>query len=363
MQLNNFRKILLGLFIVLGAALFIVAIFIIGSKENLFTDTFTLHSEFETVSGLTEGNSVRFAGINVGSVEKIEIQGSNKVLVTMTVESNVKRFIKKDSEVTIGSEGLVGNKIVTISGGTATHSSVDSDDYLKSVKPVDIGDILNNLNESTKEAEIISKEITDIATKVNEGQGTLGQLVNNASLYNTIDSTMRSFASYTGTINQLLYKTSGTIDQISQDIDEFTYQIRLITIDIADITRKINSSESLVGTLLTDTSFANNLKQVIINANQTTSNLERGSMGFYQNMEALKHNFLFKGYFEDLGYWDKSEFEKDVDKRESRILQKEKEIDERERQLDELQQNLKELQKNLKELEKEINNKEENMKN
>jgi phospholipid/cholesterol/gamma-HCH transport system substrate-binding protein len=342
--------------------LFIVAIFIIGSKENLFTDTFTLHSEFETVSGLMEGNSVRFAGIDVGSVEKIEIQGSYKVLVTMTIESSVKRFIKKDSEVTIGSEGLVGNKIITISGGTVSQSSVDNDDYLKSIKPVDIGDIMNNLNESTKEAEKIAKEITDITTKVNEGKGTLGQLVNNPNLYNNIDSTMRSFAGYTSTINQLLYKTSQTIDVVSKDIDEFTLEVRKITTNIADITRKINSSESLLGTLLTDTVFANNLKQIIINANQTTSNLERGAFGFYQNMEALKHNFLFKGYFEDLGYWDKSEFEKDIDKRESRVLQKEKEIDERERQLDELQQNLKELKKNLKELEKEINIKEENMK-
>jgi phospholipid/cholesterol/gamma-HCH transport system substrate-binding protein len=257
---------------------------------------------------------------------------------------------------------LVGNKIITISGGTVSQSSVDNDDYLKSIKPVDIGDIMNNLNESTKEAEKIAKEITDITTKVNEGKGTLGQLVNNPNLYNNIDSTMRSFAGYTSTINQLLYKTSQTIDVVSKDIDEFTLEVRKITTNIADITRKINSSESLLGTLLTDTVFANNLKQIIINANQTTSNLERGAFGFYQNMEALKHNFLFKGYFEDLGYWDKSEFEKDIDKRESRVLQKEKEIDERERQLDELQQNLKELKKNLKELEKEINIKEENMK-
>ena len=347
MHLTNIRKIFLGFFIVLGVALFIVAIFLIGSRENLFTSTFTLNSEFETVSGLTEGNSVRFAGIDIGTVKEIEILSPNKVLVTMTIQSSVKRFIKKDSEVSISSEGLVGNKIIAISSGLETSPSVESGDYLKSIKPVDIGDIMNNLNESTKEAEKIAKEITDITTKVNEGKGTLGQLVNNPNIYNSIDSTMRSFAGYAHTINQLLFKTSGTIDIVSRDIDEFTTEVRKITTNIADITKKINSSESLVGTLLTDTAFANNLKQVIINANQTTSNLERGSFGFYQNMEALKHNFLFKGYFEDLGYWDKSEFEQDVDKREARILQKEKEINEREKQLDELQKKLDELEKKL----------------
>jgi phospholipid/cholesterol/gamma-HCH transport system substrate-binding protein len=347
MQLNNFRKILLGFFIVLGAALFIIAIFVIGSKEDLFTKTFTLNSEFETVSGLTAGNSVRFAGINIGTVKEIKIQGINKVLVEMTIQSNVQRFIKKDSEVSIGSEGLVGNKIVTISSGTASTPYVTNGDYLRSIKPVDIGDIMDNLNESTKEASKISKEINDIVIKINKGEGTLGQLVNNADLYNSLDSTMRSFAGYTRTINQLLFKTSHTVDKVSEDIDDFTHEIRKITSNIADITRKINSSESLIGTLLTDTAFANNIKQTIKNANQTTSNLERGSMGFYQNMEALKHNFLFKGYFEDLGYWDKSEFEKDIDKRESRILKKEKEIDERERQLDELREKLEELEKKI----------------
>jgi len=347
MHLTNIRKIFLGFFIVLGLALFVVAIFLIGSRENLFTSTFPLNSEFETVSGLTEGNSVRYAGIDIGTVKEIQILSPNKVLVSMTIQSSVKRFIKKDSEVSISSEGLVGNKIIAISSGLETSPSVESGNYLKSIKPVDIGDIMNNLNESTKEAEKISKEIAEITTKINEGEGTLGQLVNNASLYNTIDSTMRSFAGYTRTINQLLFKTSHTVDKVSEDIDDFTHEIRKITTNIADITRKINSSESLVGTLLTDTAFANNLKQVIINANQTTSNLERGSFGFYQNMEALKHNFLFKGYFEDLGYWDKTEFEKDVDTREARILQKEKEINEREKQLDELQKKLEELEKKL----------------
>jgi len=152
MHLTNIRKIFLGFFIVLGLALFVVAIFLIGSRENLFTSTFPLNSEFETVSGLTEGNSVRYAGIDIGTVKEIQILSPNKVLVSMTIQSSVKQFIKKDSEVSISSEGLVGNKIIAISSGLETSPSVESGDYLKSIKPVDIGDIMNNLNESTKEA-------------------------------------------------------------------------------------------------------------------------------------------------------------------------------------------------------------------
>jgi phospholipid/cholesterol/gamma-HCH transport system substrate-binding protein len=104
----------------------------------------------------------------------------------------------------------------------------------------------------------------------------------------------------------------------------------------------MNSSESIIGTLLTDTVFANNLKEMIYNANKTTSNLEQGSFSFAQNMEALKHNFLFKGYFEDIGYWDKSDFEKSTDKKQLQLKLKEQELNDKEKQLKELEKKLKE---------------------
>lgn len=350
------KAIKLGIFILIGFAALMFALFYIGSQENLFTPTIILNSDFETVSGLTVGNAVRFAGINVGTVNSIQIIGTNRIRIKMTIKDDVRKFIKKDAVVSIDSEGLIGNKVVAISAGSDNSPEVADGDFLESVQPVDIGDIINNLNESTKSAEDIAKDLASIMSKVESGEGTLGALVNDNSLYVTLDSTMKSYASITGNVNNIIEQVSRSIYTVTEKINYLSEEIGIITTNIADITRKINSSESLVGTLLTDTVFANNLKEVIVNTNMTTANLERGAFGFYQNMEALKHNFLFKGYFEDLGYWDKSEWEKEMDFREGRLLQKEKELNDQSMELDKLREQLKQLQDKLNEYQRNSNN-------
>jgi len=340
METDNTKKIKVGLFIVAGFVLFVVAIFVLGGKENLFTPTFKLKSQFETVSGLKTGGSVRLNGIVVGSVDGIDIEASNKVLVSMTLEESIRRFIKKDSKATIGSDGLVGNKVIDITPGTPGTPEVLDGEMLGSVKPVEVADIMNSLKESSDNASDITKDLSEITSKVNMGQGTIGQLVNNDTLYRSIDTTFRSFANYSGQLNLVFAKVTNTVDNVSGDLQILTNQINKITADVSEIVRKMNSSESIVGTLLTDTVFANNLKSLIENANSTTANLENGSFSFAQNMEALKHNFLFKGYFEDIGYWDKTDWEKNMDKRALELRIKEQELLKKEKELKELEKRI-----------------------
>ncbi|MCB0721928.1 MAG: MCE family protein [Ignavibacteriae bacterium] len=335
MEKSKFIK--LGFFVIAGLAAFIFAIFYIGNQQNLFGDNIIVYSDFKTVSGLGEGASVRYSGIDVGTVESVNITGVDKVTVGLRVKSSVTKFIKKDSQVIIASDGLVGNKIVQISQGTVSAKDIEDGDFLPSQEPVEINDVIENLNASSKHAEEIAQDIADIVDKVNQGKGTLGQLINNESLYNNVDSLMNSYASITGKINNIITKVSGTIDQVSTEFTTFSTSLRNITGDIEDITNKLNSSQSLVGTLLTDTAFANDIKGIIENTNATTYNLEQGSLGFYQNMEALKHNFLFKGYFEDLGYWDMNDFEQKMELKESMLRQREFEVEQKEKQLKELE--------------------------
>lgn len=341
------KYVKLGIFIVAGLALFLAAIFYIGSQENLFTKTFDLYATFPSVAGLQQGNSVQYAGINVGTIQSISIIATDKVKVAMNIQSNIQQFIKKDSEASINSSGLVGSKVLVISAGTPDQPSVEDEDTIHAIKPIDIGDILNNLNESTKEANKIVKDLAEISGKVNQGEGTIGKLVNNDDLYDNIDKLMTNVANSSTKIDNILSQASGTINLVSTNIKDLQGSFEDITRNIAEITAKINSSQSLVGTLLTDTVFANNIKSVLHNANQTTANLELGSFSFYQNMEALKHNFLFKGYFEDLGYWNKTEFEKTMDTRETRILNKEHELTQREMKLIQYQMRLDSLRNSL----------------
>jgi phospholipid/cholesterol/gamma-HCH transport system substrate-binding protein len=220
-----------------------------------------------------------------------------------------------------------------------------NNEMLASVRPVEVQDIMASLMESSENASDITKDLSEITSKVNTGQGTLGQLVNNDTLYRSIDTTFRSFAGYSGQLNVVFGKITNTVDNVSGDLNILTTEVNKIAAQISEIVRKMNSSESIVGTLLTDTSFANNLKSLMLNANLTTKNLETGSSSFAQNMEALKHNFLFKGYFEDIGYWDKTDWEKNIDKKMLELRVREQELLKKEKELKDLQEKIKLEQK------------------
>lgn len=340
MEPTNKKKIAVGLFIVSGLMLFIVVIFIIGSKENLFTPTFKLQAAFEKVNGLKQGATVRFNGINVGTVDEIELMNGKSVVVRMTIERKVHDFIKKDSKASVSSEGLIGNKIIEITSGSNDIASVQDNEVLQTIPAVETEDIMRSLKQTSENASDMTKDLAVIVQKVNNGEGTIGQLVNNKDLYNNVDSTMRGFAGYSGQVKQVFQKIAGTIDNVSGDISILSKQVKNITSDISEITKKMNSSESIVGTLITDTVFANELKSLMRNANNTTRNLEDGSFSFSQNMEALKHNFLFKGYFEDIGYWDKTDWEKNYDKREMNLRIREQELLKKEKDLKNLENKL-----------------------
>ena len=344
MEKKKSTKLVSAIFIIVGSALLLVALFVIGSKQNMFTSTMKLKSDFETVSGLLEGSSVRFNGINVGTVSQINILSGNKVMVEMSIVSSVKEFIKRDSKAKVISEGLIGNKIIDITPGSENVPSVKDGEWIGSIKPIEAEDILKSLKETGDNATIITQDIAGIISKVDRGEGILGQLINDNTMYNDVTTTVHGFTTSAGLVNNILQKISSNVDLISIEVVPLTEKLRSITEDIAEIAKKINSNESVVGTLLTDTNFTNNLKSIIRNADQTTANLEQGSFSFSQNMEALKHNFLFKGYFEDIGYWDKSDYEKNVSDLNMKLKIKQQELEAREKKINDLEKKVKELQ-------------------
>lgn len=337
MDVDIRKKVITGIFIIAGLALFLIATFIIGSKTNMFKSTFELNTIFQNVAGIKEGNTVTFAGINVGTVDMVNIETPNKVVVMMTIDSKMKKFIRKDSKVAITSEGLVGNKVISISSGADNAPPVESGDYLESVKPIGVEDIIKDLKSTTENVNRLTGSLSNIVDSVSQGQGTIGQLINNESLFNSVDSTFRSFATSTQKVDAILAKVSQTVDQVTANFNDLSKGVNDITENIAMVTQKINSSQSLVGTLLTDTVFANNLKLVIKNSSEATAKLEDGAFSFAQNMEALKHNFLFKGYFEDIGYWEKSDVDKKINDIEEQIRKRIRELNEKKLQLKQIE--------------------------
>jgi phospholipid/cholesterol/gamma-HCH transport system substrate-binding protein len=183
-------KIRLGLFVIGGIILFVLAIFIIGRQKNLFNPVFNISSKFYNVSGLQVGNNVRFSGINVGTVANIKIINDSTVQVDMYIKQEVWPFIKSDCSVSIGSEGVIGDKLVNILQGSGDSALVKNGQMLKSSEPIETDAIVKSLKNTTDNAEIITEQLAEIMTKINSGHGTIGRLIQDKTLANNLNKTM-----------------------------------------------------------------------------------------------------------------------------------------------------------------------------
>src|ERR1700761_1215595 len=139
MKTTSGQKLKIGLFTFIGLLILVLGIFFIGNQKNLFSSTFTVYGVFKNVSGLQVGNNVRFAGINVGVVQDINIVSDTSVRVDLTINNSVKKFIRTDAKLSIGSDGLMGDKLVLIAPGKMNATgTIDNNGRLASVNPVDV---------------------------------------------------------------------------------------------------------------------------------------------------------------------------------------------------------------------------------
>jgi phospholipid/cholesterol/gamma-HCH transport system substrate-binding protein len=190
MEKSAGRSARLGIFVTFALGLFVVGVYYIGQKQRLFNNVFRVRSIFENVSGLQVGNNVRFSGINVGTVEDIEIITDTSVRVDMIVDETARKFIKKDARAVIGSEGLMGNRVINITPGTGMEKMISDNDYILTTKPVSIDAILEQLKTTAENATKITGNMADISSNLRNGKGTLGKLLMDSSLAYNVDQTM-----------------------------------------------------------------------------------------------------------------------------------------------------------------------------
>jgi phospholipid/cholesterol/gamma-HCH transport system substrate-binding protein len=183
-------KVRLGLFVAGGLALFVLAIFIIGKQKNLFNPVFKLTTTFYNVSGLQVGNNIRFSGINVGTVDNIRIINDSTVRVDMLIRKEVHQFIKSDCEVAIGSEGLIGDRLLIITQGSNDAKLAREGQELASTEPVETDAIMASLEVSAANAEIITQQLSEIMVNINTGNGTLGRLIQDTTIAENLNQTI-----------------------------------------------------------------------------------------------------------------------------------------------------------------------------
>jgi len=209
MKTTTEQKIKIGGFVVAGIVVLVLGIFFIGNQKNVFSSTFSVYGIFKNVNGLQVGNNVRFAGINVGVVDGIDIVTDSSVRVMITLNDNVQKFIKKDARMSIGSDGLMGDKLVAISPGVNSQQAVKDGDRLGVVNPIDFDKIINKLTKIADNGADLTENLSGIVEKINNGQGSIGRLLNNDKMAKDMESTVKQAKSAIKTV----HKTSATLNE------------------------------------------------------------------------------------------------------------------------------------------------------
>lgn len=210
MKTTPSQKVKIGLFTFVGLLVIIAAVFFIGNQKSLFSATFKLNGLFNNVNGLQIGNNVRFAGINVGVVDDIDIMNDTTVKVTLTIDDDVKKFVKKDARMSIGSDGLMGDKLVVLMpGGANTTQMVKDGDRIGAINPVDVDRIISKFTKMADNAGTLIDNLSQIVEKVNNGRGSLGRLLNNDKMAKEMESTVSQAKA---TIKNV-HKTSTTLNE------------------------------------------------------------------------------------------------------------------------------------------------------
>jgi phospholipid/cholesterol/gamma-HCH transport system substrate-binding protein len=195
-------KVRLGLFITGGLLIFVVAVFIIGKQKNLFTPIYKLTTTFYNVSGLQVGNSIRFSGINVGTVDNIKIINDTTVQVDMLIQKNVQKFIKSDCQAAIGSAGLIGDRILVITQGSSYAVPAKNGQQILSKEPVEPDAIMASLQITADNAVVVSYQLAQIMTKVNSGSGTLGRFIQDSTIAENINQTIMNLKKSSKGLNE-----------------------------------------------------------------------------------------------------------------------------------------------------------------
>lgn len=213
MKKSTSNKIRLGIFVSLGIVVFIVGIYFIGERQQLFRSTFRLSGAFKNVAGLQAGNNVRLSGINVGTVENISIVSDSSVKVEILIDESVRKFIKKDAVATIGSEGLMGNKILIINPGTGGKMEIEDHDTIETAPPINMDDILLSLKTTIDNTTNITNDLSMISSSIQSGKGTIGRLLMDPSLAKNFDSSIVNLKQGSEGLKNLMVDAKGSFAQ------------------------------------------------------------------------------------------------------------------------------------------------------
>jgi phospholipid/cholesterol/gamma-HCH transport system substrate-binding protein len=314
---NNQRAIIVGIFIFLGLAILIITILTLGSQHKTFEKSVTVKAIFDDVNGLQKGNNIWFSGVKIGTVKRISILGGAKVEVSLDIEEHSHQFIRKDAKAKISTDGLIGNKIVVIYGGSLQVPEVETGDILGIEKLLSTDEMMATLAKNNDNVLEITNGFKVISKRLVDGQGTLGKLMTDETMVNDLDAaavTLKktvlsleklssNVAAYTAKLGAkgsltndlvtdtiIFSKLRSTVQQLQQIAETSKGVVDNLKTSTNTFNDGLNNKNVPAGMLLHDEGAATNIKI-------TLQNLQSGTKKLDEDLEALQHNFLLRGFF------------------------------------------------------------------
>lgn len=312
MEKTTSQKIRLGLFVIMGLTIFVLAVYFIGNKQQMFGKTENLRAVFNNVGGLQLGNNVRYSGINVGTVQSITMINDTAVNVDMIIDKEIFKNIKKNAIATIGSDGLVGSMIINIFPGKGSADPVSPNDIIKSFNRIRTDDMLTTLNTTNENAALLTADLLKITKEITQGKGTVGLLINDTVMANDLKKTMHYLRITGSQTSQSVEKLNQIITSLGQSNNvvgvlrdtAVANKIKSITTNLDNSSKEINKVvDNLNATIINikdgkgAINYLSNDPKLVKKIDSTMTNINEASFRLNENLEALKHNFFFKGYF------------------------------------------------------------------
>ncbi|MGA9270054.1 MAG: MlaD family protein [Lutimonas sp.] len=326
MRITNAQKIKLGLFVIVTAILLVTALYVIGRKQNIFGGTSYISAIFTNVNGLKLGNNVRYSGINVGTVRKIAMINDTTICVNMALESSILEHIRKDAKAVIGSDGIVGSMVLNIFPGTIESDLLRPGDTLRSIPKISTSDMMSTLSVTNENAAALSSELLKITSSLNEGQGTLGRLLNDEEMGNDLKATVKNLNKVSRDATEVIQDLKGVISDIEFEesllyvlvndslaasqfrstlthLEASSEQIEEAVENLNAVILEVKEGDGTFNYIVNDTTLVNDI-------DETVKNVKEGSVLLNENLEAMRHNFLFKGYFNKIEKEEKKQAKK-----------------------------------------------------
>ena len=310
---KNKQAITVGFFVTLGIAILIIGIFTLGGQQKTFSPSLNITAVFNNVGGLQKGDNVWFSGVKVGTVKSLEFYGRSQVRVLMHVDKKAREFIRKDALAKISSEGLIGSKIVVLYGGSEQAGAITGGENIQVEDALSAEDIMATLQTNNKNVVEITTDLKAVSKKLANGEGSLGAFLRDETLYKNLQSTVanlqmaarnsekltKGIADYSASL-----KKPGTLSgdlitdtMIMSNLRTSMEQINLATAsasafadDLHDASSKLQDDNNAAGVLLNDPHLSTEIRSTIYNLNSSSQKLD-------ENLEALQHNWLLRGFF------------------------------------------------------------------